>query len=406
MEKEQTKQFNEFERRFKIPLTLENFKLISKRNYDNGHFKKLGHARESFAKELGFNCYRAYTKEFNKYWNILFNNISRIIKHHKDLMSPIPLIIVVDTDIDYIDMIKNSYSEDFNYFSNFTKEDLFINGRAFSQINVYDVCTKLEFENDISNLYKYNSKQVHLNKYGNELDEWKDKFNDYRNSKIDKLITDFQDSMKEINPDVAFFTIQAFSVIASLLFTLNDKDTEDAFIELLTDENNGLPSKDEIKTLTDNELLARTSKISESLIRIARSKGKIAQINDSDNLMTKNTPNPNLDFVSKNDYAFYFDDFTINKTRDLIDRDSSSLKINNDKRIFDALSNIIKKQGTEKSVKVGMSNLFPKKRISEDEIFKNLNELKEKGLIDSFKCTENSITTRINSKFKDLIIKE
>mgnify|MGYP001770791838 CR=1 FL=1 len=143
------------------------------------------------------------------------------------------------------------------------------------------------------------------------------------------------------------------------------------------------------------------------------------------------TPNPNLDFDSKkmiklyelwdkveeivpkisklvfkeivdgNEHAYYFSDSTIDKTRDLMDMDFSfpgSNKIDNDKRILDTLSNIIKKHKAAKFVTLNMSDLMPKRRIAEDEIFKNLNELKEKGIVKSVNKDNNNITVAINPK--------
>jgi len=142
------------------------------------------------------------------------------------------------------------------------------------------------------------------------------------------------------------------------------------------------------------------------------------------------TPDPNLDFDSKkiiklyelwdkvekivpkisksvfkeivdgNEHAYYFSGSTIDKTRDLIDMDFSSLdsnKVDNDKRILDTLSNIIKKHGTAKSIKVNMNDLMQKRRITEDEIFKSLHELKEIGIVKSVN-KDNNITVTINPK--------
>lgn len=72
------------------PIMTQNlFKKISMENFKSGKFKKLGHARESFAKELGFDCYRAYTNAYNTFLNKFSENVSKIIEQHKSFKNPI-----------------------------------------------------------------------------------------------------------------------------------------------------------------------------------------------------------------------------------------------------------------------------------------------------------------------------
>ena len=128
-------------------IPLETFKEISKINYNTTeNLKSLSQARESFAKELGFDCYRAYTHTYYKYWNRLSSNVSKLIDSHKNSQTPIPLILVVDTDDEYVEMIKDEYKNDFKYFSQFSREILFTQGRRFSEINIYDVVSNIETE--------------------------------------------------------------------------------------------------------------------------------------------------------------------------------------------------------------------------------------------------------------------
>jgi hypothetical protein len=366
MEKEQTKQFNEFERRFKIPLTLENFKLISKRNYDNGHFKKLGHARESFAKELGFDCYRAYTKKFHSYWNKLSKNVFNLIEEHKKLKNPIPLLIIVNTDKDYIQMLKKEYEIDFNYFNEFSKNELFLNGRSFSKINIFDIFTEIEFERDLDEVIKVNSNITHLDENG-----------EFSLLEYERIIN------RAIN----------------FAYEIGDKDecTDKHIAYVLSALYLGGSPLQAIDYDTPNPNLEFDSK---KMIKLYKLWDEVEEI------MPKISKSIFKEIVSKNEYAYYFDNYTINKTQDLIDKDVVSDKTDSKERVLNTILEFTRKVGSSKKVKVNIKDLMPEKQVPVHEIFKSLNELKEKGLIDSFNCTENSITTRINSKFKDLIIKE
>lgn len=141
-----TQSIHDIKKRKQI-IPLETFKEISKINYNTTeNLKSLSQARESFAKELGFDCYRAYTHTYYKYWNILSSNVYKLIDSHKNSQTPIPLILVVDTDDEYVEMIKDEYKNDFKYFSQFSREILFTQGRRFSEINIYDVVSNIETE--------------------------------------------------------------------------------------------------------------------------------------------------------------------------------------------------------------------------------------------------------------------
>lgn len=364
MEKEQTEQFNEFERRFKIPLTLEKFKLISKRNYENGSFKKLGHAREDFAKELGFDCYRAYTKKFHSYWNKLSKNVFNLIEEHKKLKNPIPLLIIVSTDKDYIQMLKKEYEIDFNYFNEFSKNELFLNGRSFSKINIFDIFTEIEFERDLDEVIKVNANITHLDENG-----------EFSILECEKIINRAINYAYEIGDKDECTDKHIAYVLSSLYLGGSPLQAIDYDIP---NPNLEFDSKEIIK------LYKLWDKVEEIMPKIPKSVFK--------------------EIISKNEYAYYFDDFIINKTRDLIDMDSSSDKIDNDKKILDTITDIIKKSGTTKNIKVNINNLLPKRRINQNEIYKSLNELKEKRIISSINENNDKISVIID-KNKDFLKK-
>lgn len=140
--------------------------MISLERFEQGGFEKLGHARESFAKELGFDCYRAYLRSFEKYWNVLSANVTKIINSHKKENKPIPIILSIDTNYDYIDMLKDLYKKDLEYFKSFNEEELFRLGRKMSNISVYDICTKQEYEYKYNIIIKENSTYLPLDEYG------------------------------------------------------------------------------------------------------------------------------------------------------------------------------------------------------------------------------------------------
>ncbi len=151
-------------------IPLEVFKENSKINFNtskNGEvYKNLAESREAFAKELGFDCYRAYTHSYYKYCDELSKNIFNLINNHKQDTAPIPVIFVIDTDIEYIEMIKDTHKTDFNYFNQFSKELLFSQGRKLSEINVYDVISTTEFDKGLNNIIKANSNIVYLDNKG------------------------------------------------------------------------------------------------------------------------------------------------------------------------------------------------------------------------------------------------
>ncbi|MCT7647618.1 hypothetical protein [Aliarcobacter butzleri] len=154
-----------------IIIPLKSFKEISKNNFklSKDNYKNLADSRESFAKTLGFNCFRAYTHSYYNYWNELSKNIFNLIDNHKKNIKPIPIIIVIDTDDEYIKMIIDKYKTDFKYFNDFSKEQLFLQGRKFSEINVYDVVSVSRFNKDLNELIKSNANIIYLDSRGKDL---------------------------------------------------------------------------------------------------------------------------------------------------------------------------------------------------------------------------------------------
>lgn len=151
-------------------ISIKEFKEISKINFKNSKngkkYKNLAESREAFAKEIGFDCYRAYTHKYYNYWNELSKNVFNLINNHKKDSVPVPVIFVIDTDIPYIEMIKDEYKTDFNYFNQFSKELLFSQGRKISEINVYDVISTTEFDKGLNDIIKANSNLVYLDNKG------------------------------------------------------------------------------------------------------------------------------------------------------------------------------------------------------------------------------------------------
>ena len=151
-------------------ISIKEFKEISKINFKNSKngkkYKNLAESREAFAKEIGFDCYRAYTHKYYNYWNELSKNVFNLINNHKKDSVPVPVIFVIDADIPYIEMIKDEYKTDFNYFNQFSKELLFSQGRKISEINVYDVISMLEYIFKSSDIIIGNSNIVFLNNKG------------------------------------------------------------------------------------------------------------------------------------------------------------------------------------------------------------------------------------------------
>lgn len=270
-----------------IVLSLKSFKKLSLEKFQKGGFEKLGHARESFAKELGFDCYRSYLKSFELYWNELSNNVSLIIKNHKQQNKPIPLIITIDTNWDYVDMLKDLFKKDFAYFEtlndSFSKEDLYRMGRKISDINMYDICTKQEYEYKYNNIVKDNSTLLHLNNCGkdNRILEMKQLLP----IKIFESIERFEKNINEIrieeNVNYLTMVIQIL-MTASLhsLETLSEKEV----LEILNDEEIGLPNKDLLQTLNINQMYERLSILGTKLLERTKTK-QIIPINEAHNIM-------------------------------------------------------------------------------------------------------------------------
>jgi len=141
-------------------ITLHEFKIVSKQRFENGEFEKLGHARESMSRELGFDCYRAYKITFEKKYQRLLMHVSELIVDHKKNYKPDPLAIIIDTNSSYIELLKESLKSDFDYFQHYNREELFNIGEDFSKVNVYDIFTESEF-----NEFRRSVKQMIRAKY-------------------------------------------------------------------------------------------------------------------------------------------------------------------------------------------------------------------------------------------------
>lgn len=149
-------------------ITLDKFKTISRKDFDSGKFEKLGQARESLAKELGFDCYRAYKRTFEEKYKTLLSNVMKIVTLHKTKHNPVPIVLVIDIDIDYINLLKTSLKKDFDYFSKFNIDELFLRGKEFSEINVYGILSQFQYDN-CDEVFKANLKIINLKEDGTQI---------------------------------------------------------------------------------------------------------------------------------------------------------------------------------------------------------------------------------------------
>ncbi|MEV9477477.1 hypothetical protein [Aliarcobacter butzleri] len=247
------------------PIMTQNlFKKISMENFKRGKFKKLGHARESFAKELGFDCYRAYTNSYNTFLNKLSENVSKIIEQHKNSKNPIPILIVIDTDFDYIETIKEKYKDDFKYFGQYPKELLFTQGRKLSEINVYDIVSKIEFESNCKIIIRENSNVIYINE-------------NCENITIDKLLEEIElqlprkiyETFMTLKNNIIiskketdkYYIYLVFAAIAKGCLSALEILKEEEILKILRDKENGLPNKEYINNYDINSIYERLSSV-------------------------------------------------------------------------------------------------------------------------------------------------
>ncbi|WP_418181376.1 hypothetical protein ACNSOL_11795 (plasmid) [Aliarcobacter lanthieri] len=235
------------------PIMTQNlFKKISMENFKRGNFKKLGHAREAFAKELGFDCYRAYTNAYNTFLNKLTENVSKIIEQHKNSKNPIPIpiLIVIDTDFDYVETIKEKYKDDFKYFGQYPKELLFTQGRKLSEINVYDIVSKIEFESNCK-IVRENSNVIYINENCEnitlaklleeiELQLPERIYQTFMTLKSNIIISRKKDYYED------YFLIIVFPKIIKGCLSLLEIFEEEELLKILGDKENGLPTMEYI----------------------------------------------------------------------------------------------------------------------------------------------------------------
>lgn len=276
-----------------IVLSLKAFKKLSLENFEKGGFEKLGHARESFAKELGFDCYRAYIRSFESYWNVLSENVSNIIKYHKKDYKPLPIILAIDTNWDYVDMLKDLFKSDLEYFRTFNIEDLYTQGRKISEVNVYDVCTKQEYEYKYNDIIKNNSSLLLLNEYGEDtrLNEMLKNIENLIPKKIYEcikvLVKDIENSELENNKNYFTMVIQ---ILLTICFGSLDSLSENEILEILNDKENGLPSKEDIKTININQLYERLSTLGSTILKKSKY-SQLITIDEAHNIMNSRMSN-------------------------------------------------------------------------------------------------------------------
>lgn len=276
-----------------IVLSLKAFKKLSLENFEKGGFEKLGHARESFAKELGFDCYRAYLKSFENYWNVLSENISNIIKYHKKAYKPLPIILAIDTNWDYVDMLKDLFKSDFEYFKTFNIEALYTQGRKISEVNVYDLCTKQEYEYKYNDIIKNNSSLLLLNECGEDtrLNEIRENIKDLIPEKIYECIKTLErniiDTKLEDNTNYLKMVIQILLTICSE--SLNSL-SENEILEILNDKENGLPSKQDLETININQLYERLSTLGSTILKKSKY-SQLITIDEAHNIMNSRMSN-------------------------------------------------------------------------------------------------------------------
>ena len=253
-------------------ISIKTFKEISMNHFKSGKYKKLGLARESYAKKLGYDCYRSYTHAYYNYWNELSQEVFKIINNHKAMHTPKPILLVIDADLDYIKLIKEEYKNDFKYFNQFPKKQLFAQGRKFSEINIYDVLTTFEYEKNCSIEIKGNSNIIFLDKNGRNinLEQFLERLREILPNKIFNVIKILMDNINSVNKQKDEDTLSMlFTAIQSICLQALVVINEDELLNLLNDDKNGLPKKEyfESNAFKFKELYERISIVCQHVLK-------------------------------------------------------------------------------------------------------------------------------------------